>query len=68
MIKDGDIIIVKGKRYVDFPGGKWRDHFADCNLYLIVKSINNNGTIKAKDFKNRIHFTHEKEIISCISK
>ena len=64
MIEKGDIVAVRKNKYIDFPGGKWAEHFAPVTLFLMVTDDErNNGTIKAKDANGRFVWTHSNEIV-----
>lgn len=64
MIEKGDIVAIRQNTYIDFPGGKWAEHFAPVTRFLMVTDDErNNGTIKAKDANGRFVWTHSNEIV-----
>ena len=48
----GDIVAVIKPTYIDFPGGRWVDHFVDKKVYFMaIESASNNGNFKNNYFK-----------------
>lgn len=65
MINKGDIITIITEKYIDYPGGAWRDHFSPCKLHLLVKDgETNNGNIKAVDSRGRLQHVHRSQVIA----
>jgi hypothetical protein len=67
-IKKGSIVAVNVKQHVDFPGGKWKDHFVTKRQLFVAKELpTNSGNFKALASNGRLEFfnvvTNEVEII-----
>ena len=53
-IDTGDIATVMESIYIDFPGGKWADHFVNARKHYIALDFpSNNGNFRGRD-KNGI--------------
>lgn len=64
-INKGDIVTVTESIYVDFPGGKWEDHFVSRKMHYIAMEIpSNNGNFKGRNFKGRIKWLNTGDVIS----
>ena len=66
MIYPGDIVTIKTQKYIDYPGGEWRGHFAKIKKHLIVLNTpTNSGQFKAKDSTGRIYYhIYEHDVIA----
>lgn len=59
--RKGDIVQYTESVYIDFPGGKWCDHFADVKqLAVCLDTVPTNaGYFRAKDKTGKVHnFMH----------
>lgn len=59
-IRKGNIIAVKVKQYVDFPGGAWADHFVRKRQLFRVSDIpSNNGNFKATASDGKVYWFND---------
>lgn len=59
-----DIVTVVKPVYIDFPGGKWSDHFVDKKVYYrATETATNNGNFKAIDSKGRLTWLNRLDVI-----
>lgn len=60
----GDIVAVIKPTYIDFPGGRWVEHFVDKKVYFkAIESASNNGNFKAIDSKGRLSWLNRVDVI-----
>ena len=53
-LNKGDIIAIMDKVYIDFPGGKWADHFVIKKTFYALRDVpDNNGNVKLKNCRGR---------------
>lgn len=53
-MKKGDIIAIQENIYIDYPGGRWYDHFVSKRKYYVLcDTPSNNGNVLLKDSKNK---------------
>lgn len=58
IVDDGDIIVMTVRKFIPFPSEAWMEHFADVRKFFIVRSVNNNGTLKLIDSRGRLTWAH----------
>jgi hypothetical protein len=64
IIHKGDIVTIETKKFVDFPGGRWCDHFVPCRKLLVAKEVpSNNGNFKAIDVHSNLFWLNTKDVI-----
>ncbi len=66
----GDIVTIVRDVYIDYPGGRWCDHFSPKLMhYKVVDNTNsNNGYFKAKDSHGKKWLCHVDEVIKVYRK
>lgn len=55
MIDRGSIVRGHDYAFIDWPGGRWEDHFVPVRkLFVAMEAPSNNGNFKAKDSRGRV--------------
>lgn len=68
-IKEGSIVAVPCREYIEFPGGAWAEHFATIErLYLVRTFPRNNGDFIGEDSQRHIKHININEITRVVNR
>ena len=52
-MQKGDIIAIQESIYIEYPGGRWKDHFTEKRrLYVLCDTPTNNGNVLLRNSQN----------------